>query len=185
MENKFKRFLSLLLALVMVIGMLPAGIVRAEAAEGDTTSPAYTKEVDGYVRVWGEGGGNASESFVLKLYSGKTLIATTQLNNVDGIIDGDVYVTWNFFYPKSNDEYWTTTWEEGHPNSAAQPTKVQLWIDGTMVDEADAKMSGADGVNPVVWAELGGVKKIVTGLSGSGTEEDPYLIKNLEELLWF
>ena len=33
MENKFKRFLSLLLALVMVIGMLPAGIVRAEAVK--------------------------------------------------------------------------------------------------------------------------------------------------------
>lgn len=185
MENKFKRFLSLLLALVMVIGMLPAGIVRAEAAEGDTTSPAYTKEVDGYVRVWGEGGGKASESFVLKLYSGETLIATTQLNNVGGIIDGDVNVTWNFFYPESNDEYWTTTWEEGQPNSAAQPTKVELWIDGTKVNEADAKMSGADDVDPVVWEELGGVKKIVTGLSGSGTEEDPYLINKLEELLWF
>lgn len=124
-----------------------------------SNSPAYTKEVDGYVRVWGEGGGNASESFVLKLYSEDTLMATTKLNNIGGIIDGDVYVTWNFFYPESNDEYWTTTWEEGHPNVEAQPTHVDLIIDGSVVCTTDAKMSGADDLNPVVWEELGGVKK--------------------------
>lgn len=150
-----------------------------------TNSPAYTKEVDGYVRVWGEGGGNAFESFVLKLYSDEELMATTELNNIGGIIDGDVYVTWNFFYPTSNDEYWTTTWEEGHPNADAQPTEVELYIDGTLVATTPAKMSGADDLNPVVWAELGGVKKVVTGLSGTGTEEDPYLINNIDELKWF
>ena len=122
-----------------------------------SNSPAYTGEVDGYVRVWGEGGGNAKESFVLKLYSSETLMATTKLNNVDGIIDGDVYVTWHFFYPSSNDEYWTTTWEEGHPNAGAQPTKVELYIDDTLVATTAAKMSGPDNLNPVVWAELGGV----------------------------
>ncbi|MBQ8747701.1 MAG: hypothetical protein IJZ08_07545 [Clostridia bacterium] len=125
-----------------------------------SNSPAYTKEVDGYVRVWGEGGGNAKESFVLKLYSEDTLLATTELNNIGGIIDGDVYVTWNFFFPSSNDEYWTTTWEEGHPNSDAQPTKVELYIDGALVAVTNAMMSGADGLNPVVWAELGGVASI-------------------------
>lgn len=122
-----------------------------------SNSYAYTGEVDGYVRVWGEGGGNAKESFVLKLYSEDTLMATTQLNNIGGIIDGDVYVTWNFFYPKSNDAYWTTTWEAGHPNKLAKPTKVELYIDGTLVSTTDAQMNGADGINPVVWEELGGV----------------------------
>ncbi len=126
-------------------------------ASTGSNSPAYTKEVDGCVRVWGEGGGNAKESFVLKLYSEDTLIATTTLNNVGGIIDGDVWVTWNFFYPSSNDEYWTTTWEEGHPKAEAQPTKVELIIDGTVVATTSAQMNGADGINPVVWAELGGV----------------------------
>lgn len=159
--------------------------LQAHLAPKGENSYAYTKEVDGYVRVWGEGGGNASESFELKLYSGDTHIATTKLNNIDGIIDGDVYVTWNFFYPESNDAYWTTKWEEGHPNALAQPTKVELIIDGVVVCTTDAKMSGADDVNPVVWEELGGVKKVVTGLSGAGTENDPYLINNLEELKWF
>ena len=33
MENKFKRFLSLLLAFVMVLGMIPTGHIHAHAAE--------------------------------------------------------------------------------------------------------------------------------------------------------
>ena len=122
-----------------------------------SNSSAYTKEEDGYVRVWGEGGGNAKESFALKLYSKDTLIATTQLNNIGGILNGNVYVTWNFYYPESNDEYWTTIWEKGHPCVGAQPTKVELYIDGTLVATTDAQMNGPDNLNPVVWSELGGV----------------------------
>ena len=150
-----------------------------------SNSPAYTKEVNGYVRVWGEGGGNAKESFELKLYSGETLMATTTLNNIGGIINGNVFVTWNFFYPSSDDEYWTTTWEEGHPNSAAQPTKVDLIIDGEVVATTDAVMSGADNLNPVKWAELGGVKYICTGLAGEGTEAEPFIINNIDDLKYF
>ena len=148
-----------------------------------TNSPAYTKEESGYVCVWGEGRGNATYSYVLKLFSGENLMATTTLNNIGGIIDGDVNVTWNFYYPSSNDDYWTTVWEAGHPNSAAQPTKVELWIDGVMVSSTPAKMSGADDLNPVVWRKLGGVA--VADLEGEGTEAAPYLINNLAELKWF
>ena len=145
-----------------------------------TVTPAYTKEVDGYVRVWGEGGGNAKESLELKLYADETLIATTKLNNVEGVIDGDVYVTWNFYYPNSNDSYWTTTWEEGHPNSVAQPTKVELYIDGVMVAENAAKMSDPDNLKPVVWRELGGVEQ-----ADLVETDGVYTIKNLKELQIF
>ena len=149
-----------------------------------SNSPAYIgKDDKGNVRVWGEGGGNAKESFVLKLYAGETLVATTTLNNVDGIIDGNVYVTWNFYYPSSNDEYWTTTWEEGHPNSVAQPTKLELVIDGAVVATTNAVMHGPDNLNPVVWRDLGGVK--TADLEGEGTAENPYLIKNINELKFF
>ena len=151
-----------------------------------SNSPAYTgKDENGNVRVWGEGGGNAKESFELKLYAGETLVATSKLNNIGGIIDGDVYVTWNFFYPSSNDEYWTTTWEVGHPNSAAQPTTLDLVIDGTVVATTDVQMNAADNLFPVKWAELGGVKYICTGLAGEGTEANPYLINRIEDLAWF
>ena len=151
-----------------------------------TNSLAYTKEVDGYVRVWGQATANPSESFVLKLYSNETLLATTTLNNIGNIINGATKdITWNFCYPQSNDEYWTTTWEEGHPNSANQPTKVELYVDNVLVATTDAKMCGPDNLNPVIWKDLGGVKYIVTGLEGEGTEENPYLINNLDELKWF
>lgn len=151
-----------------------------KAPRTGTVTPAYTKEVDGYVRVWGEGGGNAKESLELKLYAGETLIATTKLNNVEGVINGDVYVTWNFYYPNSNDSYWTTTWEEGHPNSVAQPTKVELYIDGVMVAENAAKMSNPDNLKPVVWRELGGVEQ--ADLVENNGE---YTIHNLKELQIF
>ena len=151
-----------------------------KAPRTGTVTPAYTKEVDGYVRVWGEGGGNAKENLELKLYADETLIATTKLNNVEGVIDGDVYVTWNFYYPNSNDSYWTTTWEEGHPNSVAQPTKVELYIDGVKVAENDAKMSDPDNLKPVVWRELGGVEQ--ADLVENNGE---YTINNLKELQIF
>ena len=126
-----------------------------ETPKGDKPI-AYVKEVDGYVRVWGETWGNAKESYALELYSGETKIATTVLNNVGGIINGSVNVTWNFFYPESTDEYWTTTWHE-NPQADKQPDKVVLVIDGVAVNEGPVYMSGADGINPVVWADLGGV----------------------------
>ena len=163
-------------------GLNKAGVYGAYK-EG-SNSPAYTaKDDNGNVRVWGEGGGNATYSYVLKLFSGETLIATSTLNNVGGILNGNVFVTWAFFYPASNDEYWTTVWAEGHPNSAAQPTKVELWIDGVMVSSTPAQMNGPDNLNPIVWRELGGVA--VGDLEGEGTEAAPYLIKNLAELKYF
>ena len=163
-------------------GLNKAGVYGAYK-EG-SNSPAYTaKDDNGNVRVWGEGGGNATYSYVLKLFSGENLIATSTLNNVGGILNGNVFVTWAFFYPASNDEYWTTVWVEGHPNSAAQPTKVELWIDGVMVSSTPAQMNGPDNLNPIVWRELGGVA--VGDLEGEGTEAAPYLIKNLAELKYF
>ncbi len=125
-----------------------------------TLPAAYTSEVGGYVRIWGESYKlNAKESVKYELYSGETLMATTQLNNIGNIIDGDIpSLTWNFFYPESDDSYWTTTWAEGHPNVAAQPTKVVLYVDGTEVAQASVQMNGPDSLNHVIWEELGGVK---------------------------
>lgn len=156
------------------------GVTTIKATPKGTVTPAYTREADGYVRIWGEGGGNATESLKLKLFAGDTLIATTELNNIDGIIDGDVYVTWNFYYSNSDGSYWTTTWEEGHPNSIAQPTKVELYVDDEKVAENVAKMSAPDDLNPVVWRELGGVEQ--ADLVETNGE---YTINNLKELQIF
>lgn len=117
---KLKKILAVLLSLAMVLAVVNVPVFATEGdvvtetvetAPTGTTSFAYTKEVDGYVRVWGEAYNlKATESVEFKLYSGESLIATTALNNIGNIIDGDIpELTWNFFYPESNDEYWTTT----------------------------------------------------------------------------
>lgn len=161
-------------------------LVKSEKPSGQISYAYASKDDAGNVHIWGEGGTTvAYKSYVLKVYSGEELIATTELNNIDGIIDGSVYVTWHFFYPSSNDPYWTTTWETGHPNSAAMPDKIVCVADGIEVSENVVKMNGPDNLWPVVWKELGGVRYAPTGLEGEGTEENPYLINNIEELMWF
>ena len=56
MENNFKRFLSMLLALVMVLGMMPMGHLHAHAEENGNTinltvgGESHTITVDGEVR---------------------------------------------------------------------------------------------------------------------------------------
>ena len=151
-----------------------------------TITIGYTANQNGYVKVWGETANNATESIVIKLYCGETLIATTTLVEVTPILDGDNYVTFNFYLDAETmaaDGYWNTVWEEGHPNSAAQPDKVVLYVDGTEVAYNEVQMNGPDNLNSVKWRELGGV--VIADLEGSGTAEDPYIISNLEELEWF
>ncbi len=141
-----------------------------------TVTYGYTRQ-DG---VWGEAKSNSKESFYIELYAGDEKIATTTLNNVDGIIDGDVYVTWSVPFAGSVDEYWTVNWEDGHPTSKVQPTKAVLYADGIMVAQNDVQMNAPDNLNPVVWEELEALN-----LSGEGTADEPYLINSLEELKIF
>ena len=144
----------------------------AHVPSGDAGIAYTTKDSSGNVRIWGETGGNAKKSWVMKLYSGDTLVATTSLNNIGGIIDGDVYVTWSFSYPGGdNGGYWTTIWEETHPRADRQPNKIELWIDGVKVDDGVVQMNSPDSLNPVVWSELGGVNTI---LVKSGSDEKLY-----------
>ena len=113
-------------------------------------TPGYTSQT----AIWGEGGGNAEESLVIELYVDETKIATSSLNNIGGIIDGDVYVTWSIPFAGSTDEYWTVQWEEGYPNKNEQPTTVKMIVDGKTVAENEVQMNGPDNLNPVVWEEL-------------------------------
>ena len=110
-----------------------------------TITPAYTSEAT----IWGEGGGNAKESFVVKLYSNETLLATSSLNNIGGIIDGDVNVTWNIpLNSAGNDEYWNVIWEN-NITSETMPTKVVLFIDDEMVAENNFQLNSPDDLNKI------------------------------------
>ena len=128
----------------------------------NVTTPSGTTEVTGNVTyayvstnantpIWGEGGGNASESLEFKLYEGEKEIAVTELNNVGGIIDGDVYVTWNFFV-ENTDNYWTTEWAEGYPKASMQPDTVKVFVDGVEAGSNAVKLNAPDDLNKIVAA---------------------------------
>lgn len=123
------------------------GVVSRIPSTGSVT-PAYTSGT----AIWGEGGGNAYESLVVSLYEGDKVIATASLNNVDGIINGNVYVTWSMPFAGSTDPYWNVAWAEGYPSINMIPTKVTMTIDGVEVATNNHQFNAADGVAKIVAA---------------------------------
>jgi len=114
-----------------------------------TLTNCYTSAT-GY---WGECGGNAKESFVFKFYNDDTYMGYTSLNNVGGIIDGDVNVSWNIKLDvaSNTDEYWTMAWEV-QPTLAMQPNRCEQWVDGVKVAECAVEPNWSDRIFPVVAA---------------------------------
>lgn len=123
-------------------------VVYTDVVPTGSITPGYTSQSS----IWGEGGGNANESLVVKLYCNEDVIATASLNNIDGIIDGDVYVTWSIPLGGSNDGYWNVEWKEGYPNINAQPTSVEMLIDGVSVATNNVRLNGPDDLNKIVAA---------------------------------
>ena len=131
-------------------------VTTLEEAPKGTITVGYVNASRG---VWGEADSNAKESFSVKVYSGETLLGTTTLNNIGGIIDGSVNVTWSALLPSQSDEYWTTVWEENGLAWDKPPTTVELWVDGVKVAENVAQLNGPDGINPVKWWQVAGVSQ--------------------------
>ncbi len=131
-----------------------------------TLSVAYTT-TDGY---WGECGGNANDSFELKFYNDNTYMGSTSLNDVDNIIDGDVYVTWNMKLnaASNTDNYWTMSWNVA-PTIAMQPNRVEQWIDGVKVTECTIQPNGPDNLNPIVAAVAAGENRVIKSYATSLT----------------
>ena len=131
-----------------------------------SVTPAFT----GAASIWGEGGGNASESLVVELYSNDTLLASASLNNIGGIIDGDVYVSWNIpLNNAGNDEYWNVVWEN-YITADLQPTKVVMVIDGVKVAENNYQLNSPDDLNKIYAASAdadGKFTKYYTSLSAA------------------
>ena len=117
----------------------------------------------GYTRgdaIWGEVWGNARESFVIKVLDANgNVMGTTSLNNVNGIIDGDVNVTWNIKLDAASntDEYWTMAWTTA-PTIDNMPAKVELWVDGVKVSGGNVVLNGPD--------EIAKIYAAVTDASG-------------------
>ena len=123
------------------------GAIKVVAGPLGYPSNAYTSETT----IWGECGAKATESFELKIYSGDTYLGESSLNNIGGIIDGDLYVTWSIMLDAeaNTDEYWTMTWETA-PTLDLQPTKVVLCADGVDIAESPIYLWGPDNLNKLV-----------------------------------
>ena len=120
---------------------------------------AYTRED----AIWGEVGGNAIASFVIKvLDAGGNVMGTTSLNNVGGIIDGSVYVTWSLKLDAASntDEYWTMNWTTA-PNINKMPAKVELWVDDVKVGGGDVVLNAPDNLNKINAANIDADGKIL------------------------
>ena len=118
-------------------------VVEYVAPPTGTVNNAYTSNYG----FWGDWGGNAKESFVIEIYSGDTYLGSTSLNNVGGIIDGDLFVTWSMLISGENtDEYWTMEWKEA-PTLEKMPTHATLVIDGVKIGSSEIQLNGPDGIN--------------------------------------
>ena len=113
--------------------------------------------------IWGDAWGNAFESYVVKVLDANgNVMGTTTLNDVDNIIDGTVNVTWGInFVGDSNDPYWTWQWTT-RPSITKMPAKVQLWIDGAMVNEGPVQFNAPDNVNKIVAATTDADGNLIT-----------------------
>jgi len=121
---------------------------------------AYTRED----AIWGEVGGNAVESFVIKVLDADGIVmGTTSLNKVNGIIDGSVYVTWSLKLDAASntDEYWTMNWTTA-PNINKMPAKVELYVDGVKVSGGDVVLNGPDNTNKIYAANIDADGKILS-----------------------
>ncbi len=163
MKHTRKIFVALLvvMTLLMTLATIPSS---AETATSTLTN-CYTSDST----YWGECGGNASESFIFKFYNGETYMGYTSLNNEDGIIDGDVYVSWHIKLDAASntDEYWTMEWEI-QPTITMQPTRVEHWVDGVKAADVNIEPNGSDGLNPVIAAKTDSEGKILSYIRCSG-----------------
>ncbi|MBQ6901932.1 MAG: right-handed parallel beta-helix repeat-containing protein [Oscillospiraceae bacterium] len=144
--------------------------VEAPSVPTSTLTNAYTSENT----YWGECGGNASESFVFKFYHNDTYMGYTSLNNIGGIIDGDVYVSWHIKLDTASntDEYWDMAWEIA-PTLDMQPNRVEHWVDGVKAAECVIEPNWSDSIHPVVAAVAeahGKIVKYVNNLDGNTLE---------------
>jgi len=164
-----------------------SGSTVPEATPEPVVVNAYVAQdthVNGWTTVWGQLNISGTENFYIEIYSGETYLGKTTLVDAKKVLLNGAKndVTWHAFLDGS-DSWWNTEWEIA-PVSNLAPTNVKYYVDDVEIGTGVVKMSSADDLNPVVWEELRGVKTAVT-ISGTGTQEDPYLINNLDELKWF
>ncbi len=156
----FKRILSAVLAVIMVLGTMSTVTFAAEPGNCALVSPQGT--------IWGEASNvDPQTSLEIKVFAENTLLATKSLNDYEGIISGGIIgPTWTLYIDQhdANDPYWKDTWYVEYLTEATIPTHAELWVDGALINTCDVIMyKEGDLINPVKWSEVPGVKSVAIG----------------------
>ncbi|MBR3883742.1 MAG: hypothetical protein IKJ31_03180, partial [Bacteroidaceae bacterium] len=157
------------------VGLTLADGVTAENVTVKSSAVEAPKgnNFSGYIgtdRLWGETWGNSKESFVIKVVDANdNVMGSASLNNVNGIINGNVNVTWNLLIDaeSNTDNFWDMEWTTA-PTIDNMPAKVELWVDGTKVSGGDVVLNGPDGLYPVFAANTDANGKILSFISTDG-----------------
>ena len=131
----------------------------------------YGSSIIGYTdtyTIWGEAWGNAFKSYEIKVCDAAgNVMGTSSLNNVNGIINGNVNVTWSLLFDAeaNKDEYWAMKWYTA-PTVDNMPVTVQLWIDGAKVSEGPIVHNNPDNLykKTAVVSKGGVIKSFHTSL---------------------
>lgn len=152
---------------------------------GDITTGYVTADYfnSGKSGVFGQADGViGTESFVVKLYSGETLVGTAALiDNDKALLNGKSQsITWHILATEEDDDsWWDTDWVTAL-NVNAIPDKVELWVDGVLVDTGVVELNNVDLFAPVCAAvtdEDGNIQSFIAGtgyLNGVGENVPVY-----------
>lgn len=148
--------------------------------KGIFARPAYFEKTTDRTRIWDDIIKlDASESIVVKMYSGDTLLSTTTLNDSakSGVL-GTSGTTLNLVVSGKPSGSWDTQWEPGHPVANVTPTRLVLYVDDELADETAVVMQ-TDRGEAIDWASIAGMNPAPEGGDGSqdplppaGTDED-------------
>ena len=139
----------------------------ADAELSEITLVPRGSDFTGYTsatKIWGEAWGNATESFVIKVLDANgNVMGTTSLNNINGIIDGDVYVTWSIDLDADSNSggYWDMKWITA-PSVDNVPTKVVLCVDGVDVGGGSVQLNAPDNLSKIYVATVDEDGKILS-----------------------
>ncbi len=142
-----------------------------------------------WVTIYSEATICAQRSMVVKLYSGETLLGTTELVDTEKVLLNGTSnnVTYHFFLD-GQDDWWKTTWEAEPLLANVVPDKVELWCDGVKVAENTVYLSNSNdnmGDSTVLynWGDLKGVKVAKIDVAGENGETETNYYDTLQEAI--
>ena len=121
-------------------------------------------------RITGDVTTNAGQSLVINII-GKDghVIGTTSCEKPELMTGFNNPLTWRINFGADDSGSWAMTWNEGNPSVNNMPEKVELYVDGDKVAEADVNYTAnGDGASPVFAVRTDNNGKILGSIANTG-----------------